>query len=96
MTRSLRKELLAGGNYGRQVASVLAKVAKYLKMIRPELLEDASSPSNLQPVRPLVLVPVSADAGLSSRLRQKWQPGIQAGEFLFHGLLLGLHAIALP
>ena len=62
-----------GGNYGRQVASVLAKVAKCLKMIRPEILEDASSPSGLQPVRPLPLVPVGADAGLSSRLRQKWQ-----------------------
>eukprot|EP00435_Cladocopium_sp_Y103_P035485 s3152_g9.t1 len=44
-----------GGNYGRQVASVLAKVAKYLRIVKPEILESASTACALQPVRPLPL-----------------------------------------
>lgn len=48
-----------GGNYSRQVASVLAKVAKYLRIVKPEILE-ASSTCELQPVQPLPLVPVGA------------------------------------
>eukprot|EP00438_Fugacium_kawagutii_P005042 Skav203633 [mRNA] locus=scaffold1120:56745:62721:+ [translate_table: standard] len=37
-----------GGNYGRRVASVLAKVAKYLRIVKPEILDASSQLAQLQ------------------------------------------------
>ena len=59
-----------GGNYGRQVASVLAKVAKYLRLVKPEILDTASTAS-LQPVRPLPLGPAAAAPTWWTRAQQR-------------------------
>lgn len=60
-----------GGNYGRQVASVLAKVAKYLRIVKPEILDNASTACALQPVRPLPLGPAAAAPTWWTRAQQR-------------------------
>ena len=75
-----------GGNYGRQVASVLAKVAKYLKMIRPEILEDASSRLAFNLFGHYLWYRWAQMPAYLPDCLRNGKPGIQAGEFLFPGL----------